>query len=87
MCRGVAPAQPLWLHMLQKNRMFTIINPSVIIQSTSETLRKQVNEEMRQRAALEVRRVQNTKALSKGKTGLSHISIVYVLLYGSKEEK
>lgn len=37
------------------------------LKSTAETLRKQVNEEMRQRAALEVRRVQNTKALHKGK--------------------
>ncbi|XP_076807263.1 uncharacterized protein LOC143450548 [Clavelina lepadiformis] len=38
------------------------------LKSTSENLRKQVNDEMRQRTALEVRRQQNSKALLKGKT-------------------
>nr|XP_009861454.2 coiled-coil domain-containing protein 178-like isoform X1 [Ciona intestinalis] len=38
------------------------------LKSTSENLRKHVNEEMRQRTALEAKRQQNSSALLKGKT-------------------
>lgn len=41
-----------------------------VLQSSSENLRKQVNEEMRQRTALESKRHQNSTALLKGKSGL-----------------